>query len=611
MSRKRLVGQLLRSHLTIICGIVLVGGWCASKSLEETLIAGLEDRMESMARLVASHGTKSFSGDRTELDQFAAQASHAMVGRFTIIRTDGVVVFDTQADIKTMDNHARRPEIVEALAGAPGRSIRYSTTFNQRMLYVAIPVRDEGHIVGVVRAAIPASEIDADLSRLRWQVALAGAIILAAALTLAWTLSRRVARPVAEIAIAARSLADGELHVRFPAADTDELVGLTDSIRQLAQQVEERSHVIGRKGHEQEAVLASMVEGVLAVDPQERVISLNRAAADLIGSRQADVPGRSLQEVLRNADLRRFASRALRSDVPIEDDVVLHGEQEKILRIRGTALRDGAGRSVGAVIVLNDITRFRHLENVRQDFVANVSHELKTPIASIKGFVETLLDGAVEHHDDALRFLKIIAKQADRLNAIIEDLLSLAKIEQNERAADLPLIDSSIKEVLEAAVTDCQSKAAARQIEVQLTCDPALRAAINPPLLEQAVSNLLENAVKYSEPLQLVQIRAQRSGAEVIIAVTDEGCGIESEHLPRLFERFYRVDRARSRKLGGTGLGLSIVKHIVQAHRGQITVVSRIGKGSTFTIHLPVNRESAQSVQEPVVTGEISLSPQR
>jgi len=604
MSRKRLVGQLLRSHLTIVCGVVLVAGWCASKALEETLISSLGDRMESMARLVAGRGAKAFSGDTAELDQFAAEASRALAGRFTIIGTDGKVLFDTQADVEKMDNHSQRPEIVEALAGAPGRSLRYSTTFNQRMLYVAVPVREEGRVVGVVRAAIPASDLDAELSRLRWQVAIAGAIILAIALALAWTLSRRIAKPVAEIALAARRLAEGDPIVRFPATDTDELVGLTESIRQLAQQIEERSHVIGRKGHEQEAVLASMVEGVLAVDPQERVISLNRAAADLIGSRQSDVPGRSLQEVLRNADLRRFASRALRSDVPIEDDVVLHGEQEKILRIRGTALRDGAGRSVGAVIVLNDVTRFRHLENVRQDFVANVSHELKTPIASIKGFVETLLDGAVEHRDDAMRFLKIIAKQADRLNAIIEDLLSLAKIEQNERAADLPLVDSSIKDMLEAAVADCQAKAAARQIEVRLDCDPLLRAAINPPLLEQAVANLLDNAVNYSEPLRTVQIRAQRTAGEVVIAVIDEGSGIESEHLPRLFERFYRVDRARSRKLGGTGLGLSIVKHIVQAHRGQITVASRIGKGSTFTIHLPVSQESPQSVLLPVFTGK-------
>ncbi len=488
-----------------------------------------------------------------------------------------------------MDNHAQRPEIAEALAGSIGRSTRYSTTFNVPMLYVAVPVRDAGKIVGVVRAAIPASDIDPGLSRLRWEVALGCGGTLAIAIVAAWIISRRFARPLVEISTGARLLAEGNPTVRFPLVEADELIELTDSIRQLARQIEERSHAIGRKGYEQEAVLASMVEGVLAVDPQERVISLNRAAAELIEAGSQTFPKRSLQEVLRNADLRRFATRALRSDEPIEDDVVLHGQQEKILRIRGTALRDAAGRSVGAVIVLNDVTRFRQLENIRQDFVANVSHELKTPIASIKGFVETLLDGAVEHADDAMRFLKIIAKQADRLNAIIEDLLSLAKIEQNERAADLPLLDSPIKEVLEAAISDCQSKAAARQIEVTLDCGQALRAAINPPLLEQAVANLLDNAVKYSEPLRSVQIQAHQALGEVVISVIDEGPGIESEHLPRLFERFYRVDRARSRKLGGTGLGLSIVKHIVQAHRGRITVASRLGKGTTFTIHLPTN----------------------
>jgi two-component system phosphate regulon sensor histidine kinase PhoR len=239
------------------------------------------------------------------------------------------------------------------------------------------------------------------------------------------------------------------------------------------------------------------------------------------------------------------------------------------------------------------VTRARRLETIRKDFVANVSHELKTPIASIKGFVETLLDGAMRDPDDAARFLTIIAKQADRLGSIIEDLLSLAKIEQSEDAADLALEEASLAGVLEAAVADCQANAAARRIEFDLECDPALRAAVNSPLLEQAVTNLLDNAVKYSEPGETVRIVARREADAVTIAVSDRGCGIEREHLPRLFERFYRVDKARSRKLGGTGLGLSIVKHIVQAHGGQITVASVVGQGSTFTIHLPAERMAA------------------
>jgi two-component system phosphate regulon sensor histidine kinase PhoR len=243
---------------------------------------------------------------------------------------------------------------------------------------------------------------------------------------------------------------------------------------------------------------------------------------------------------------------------------------------------------VGAVIVLNDVTRYRHLENLRRDFVANVSHELKTPIASIKGFVETLLDGALSHPDDAQRFLKIIGSHAERLNNIIEDLLSLSKIEQSEQAANLPLDLAPLRPVLEAAVYGCQSQAAARHIELSLDCGDAIVAQINPPLLEQAVINLIDNAVKYSEPGRQVQIEAQADEQEIALSVRDHGCGIAAEHLPRLFERFYRVDRARSRKLGGTGLGLAIVKHIVQAHAGRVSVESTPGEGSVFCIHLPV-----------------------
>ncbi|MEX2561444.1 MAG: ATP-binding protein, partial [Pirellulales bacterium] len=253
----------------------------------------------------------------------------------------------------------------------------------------------------------------------------------------------------------------------------------------------------------------------------------------------------------------------------------------------GTALRDAGGHSIGAVIVLNDVSRLRQLENMRRDFAANVSHELKTPVTSIKGFVETLLDGAMRDSQDSERFLRIIARQADRLDSIIEDLLSLSRIEKEGDAADLVLTLAELRGVLESALHDCDSKASERGIRIALSCDDGLQARINPPLLEQAVTNLLDNAIKYSEPAGEVQLSGQTAGGEVLIVVRDQGCGIAEEHLSRLFERFYRVDKARSRKLGGTGLGLAIVKHIVLAHRGQVTVESAPSAGSTFTIHLP------------------------
>ncbi len=278
--------------------------------------------------------------------------------------------------------------------------------------------------------------------------------------------------------------------------------------------------------------------------------------------------------------------------------MLLLGDRERVMQAHGSALHDLEGRPIGAVIVLNDVTDFRKLENIRRDFVANVSHELKTPVTSIKGFVETLLDGAMDDPVDSDRFLRIIAKQADRLHAIIEDLLALSKIEQAEDAEALALTPVPLKQLLDSAAATCQSSARDRQIEVRLECPPELYVQVNPLLFEQVLVNLMDNAIKYSETEHQVNVVAAAVAGEVTISVSDQGCGIADEHLSRIFERFYRVDRARSRKLGGTGLGLAIVKHIVQAHHGRVTVESTVGVGSTFTIHLPQPAESAED-QEP------------
>ena len=242
-------------------------------------------------------------------------------------------------------------------------------------------------------------------------------------------------------------------------------------------------------------------------------------------------------------------------------------------------------------MVLNDVTRIRRLENIRRDFVANVSHELKTPITAIQGFVETLLEGAMDDADQRKRFLTIIGSQTERLNAIFEDLLMLARVEQESERSEITLAPGPVRGVLEAALATCQIKASEKNIRFELNCDAALRAMINPSLLEQAVINLIDNAIKYSAEDQTVHVEAERGPDEIVLLVRDHGCGISREHLPRIFERFYRVDKARSRRLGGTGLGLAIVKHITQSHGGRATVESTPGQGSTFAIHLPAMTE--------------------
>ena len=589
MYERRLAWRLFVAYFLVTLAALMALGWYGSYILDEALASGLSRQLQTTAQLVAQQVEPMLDGtDHSTIRTLIALASRANGSRLTVVLPSGEPIADTHEDAERMDNHGRRPEIQAALAGEIQREDRYSNTLREQFIYVAVPMFREGKVAGVVRAAVSRAESRRELRRYQGLL-LSGLIAATLAVSLVgWRLARRQSRPFEAVADAAQRLAQGNEAERLPTSDVQELARLSESLNQLARELEDRGHTIGRQGHELEAVLASMIEGVLAVDSEERVISINRAAARLIGGNVADLTGRSLQEVIRNADLRRLAVQALASEELVEDDIVLRGEKDRILQVCGTSLRDVKGRSIGAVLVLHDVTHYRHLENVRRDFVANVSHELKTPIASIKGFVETLLDGASENPADAQRFLRIVAKQADRLNQIIEDLLSLSKIEQSEQEANLPLEESTIRAILDAAVSDCQAAAADRDIRINVSCDGGVVANINARLLEQAVDNLLDNAIKYSEPGEEVLITARTLTDEVLISVTDHGCGIDRDHLPRLFERFYRVDKARSRKLGGTGLGLAIVKHIVQAHGGSLAIESRVQQGTTVRVGLPM-----------------------
>ena len=483
------------------------------------------------------------------------------------------------------------PLLAEARAGRIARTSRYDVASRRRVHAAAVAIGPPHAPAGIVRATADTLAADRELAAAQRRL-LAGCLLtVAAAIAAGYALARRAARPIRELSNAARRLAAGQFDVSLPVAEAAELSDLATAIAGLREQLVERGLTIGRQGTQQEAVLGSMIEGVLAIDARQRIVSINHGAAELLGLDPDKSLRRPLQEVVRNPDLRRFALLAIDCREPVEDDLVIRGARDRTIRLRGTALRDVSGEG-GAVIVLNDVTDIKRLENMRRDFVANVSHELKTPIASIKGFVETLLDGAADDPVDSRRFLEIVARQADRLEAIIEDLLALSRIEQSEGAGNLPLERVHVLAVLSAAVADCRPRARDRGVVVDVACDGMLEADVNPALLEQAVINLVDNAVKYSDSgdtiwVSAIEEVAAADGPAVRIVVRDEGCGIEAEHLPRLFERFYRVDMARSRKLGGTGLGLSIVKHIVQAHGGSVAVESTPGIGSTFTIELP------------------------
>jgi len=568
MPRNRYVWHVFAGCCAIVAATAAATCWIASIQFAGLADAALCDRLADAGRgLAAATVDAGGSVDRVAFE-------HAARG----LRES------SRIECRLLDATSDDEPVTTARGGGVTSRSRYDSGSGRRSLEVALPIPSSPSSVILVTA----DAADADRQLAEWQrTLLLGCLaVTAAAAAILYALARQLARPVVGLRAAAARLASGDVSADPPATDVAEFADIAAALVRLREQLVERGLTIGRQDTQQEAVLGSMIEGVLAIDGRRRILGINRAAADLLDVEAEQATGRPLQDVIRNPDLRRFALTAIDCREPVEDDLLLRGIRDRTIRLRGTALRDASGDG-GAVIVLNDVTEVQRLENVRRDFVANVSHELKTPVASIKGFVETLLDGALDDRNDARRFLGIVARQADRLAAIIEDLLALSRIEQSETSGKLPLDPQPLAGILVTASDDCRPRAVERSIRLEVDCPPDLIVTVNGPLLEQAVINLVDNAIKYSEAGKAVWLSADNDATGSTICVRDEGCGIAAEHLPRLFERFYRVDKARSRVLGGTGLGLSIVKHIVQAHAGTIVVESTPGVGTTFTIRLP------------------------
>lgn len=580
--------QLYPSYLLITLISLLAVTWYASKSLRHFFLEQTASDLETRALLLENQILEYLHPlDKEGVDLLCKKLGKQASTRITIMLPSGKVVGDSEEDPARMDNHADRPEFIQALTGPSGTSTRYSRTLKKNMMYVGVAVKKNNQTLAVVRTSIPVNAMDVALKGIRIKIALGGLIIAVLAAILSLLVSRRVTRPIEQIKTWAESIGRGEFRFRPPVAESEEIAALSDTMNHMAVELRDRIDTVIRQRNETEAMLSSMVEGVLAVDMEERVISLNHAAAEILGCNQTEAQGRSIHEVVRSTVLHHFVTDTLSSQEPVEKEIVLSYDGDRVLNGHGTLLRDAEGGQVGALIVLNDVTHIRKLEKIRRDFVANVSHEIKTPITAIKGFVETLRDGALEDPEDAQRFLTIISKHVDRLEAIIEDLLRLSRIEREAEREEVVLVEGKVKDLLQTAIQVCEVKAVAKKVRIELSCEKDIVAKIDAVLLEQALANLLDNAIKYSNEGSVIQVEATQKESEIIISVSDHGCGIEKEHLPRLFERFYRADKARSRQLGGTGLGLAIVKHIAQAHGGHVSVESTHGKGSTFAIHLP------------------------
>jgi len=478
----KIIWKIFPAFMILIFLSITFLSFFLSDAIKTFHIEQTKNELASKAALLEKAYSREIAeGKISEIDELFKSVGKSIGTRITLILPDGTVIADSEKEINTMENHSDRPEIIKALSGKNGTSIRYSTTIEKNLLYAAIPYKNGGRVEGVIRTAIPVMSLTETLEPVftKFFISVIFTVLLAALLS--FIISWKITRPIREIEKGVEHFASGDLEKKLETGTTYEFAKLAENMNNMALELKYRINTITKQR--------------------------------------------------------------------------------------------------------NELAR---LENIRKEFVANVSHELRTPITSIKGYIETLRDGAFEDRENALKFLEIILKQTERLGNIIEDLLSLSRIERDndneENGFEIELLAPAVY----SACTTVKNLADKKGVVIEIDCPDTISARIKPRLIEQAVMNLIDNAVKYSEPGSKVEVKASSGNGIISISVKDYGCGIDSEHHERLFERFYRVDKARSRKLGGTGLGLAIVKHITQSHHGSVYVQSEPGKGSTFTIKIPV-----------------------
>lgn len=595
---KKLIWQIFPANvITLVVAIVIVS-WYGATTLQEFYLQDTEADLESRAYLLSSKITDFLkSEDVSGLRDYSVIAGRESGTRITIIESEGTVLADSNENPDIMDNHGSRNEIKTAFSGEVGISRRFSRTLDENRIYVAIPLSirmgEEQEKRVVLRTSVSVSSLDRTLASIKIRIVIGSLAVLLLAGIVTLLISRNVSRPLEQMKKSAEQFARGDFSERMlPVAKKTaslEIVTLAASMDRMAALLDEKIQAIVTHRNQLETVFSSMVEAVIAIDSEERVISINESAAQLFDVDRSTATGKIVQQIVRNVKLQQEINNTLQTKVPVEDEIVLHERDgDRFLQTHVVNLSNGLGEYVGVLVVMNDVTPLRRLENIRRDFVANVSHELRTPITSIQGYVETLLDGALDSREDSEKFLEIVLRQSHRLNSIIDDLLCLSRIEEEARQGDIGREQAPLLPVLQSALQTCQMKADKAGVQLGCTCSEDIVIEMNGPLIEQAIVNLVANAIAYSKVSDSVIIGCEKveSGEKnsIKISVTDTGCGIEKEHLPRLFERFYRSDKARSRVLGGTGLGLAIVKHIAQSHGGTVEVLSIEGVGSTFSL---------------------------
>ena len=575
---------------TVIIAIVLFGVFIyLNKNLREDTYQRIRTNLIKQTYLCKTYleesSAKKIQGYK--LDRIADKIGKDLNLRVTIIGLDGTVLGDSdlnEVELKKVENHLHRPEVQQALHSGIGGSRRFSATVKKKMLYVATTYGKDS-TQGIIRLSIPLSEIELISNRLKKTLAFSLLLAFILVIIISFLALWLISEPLNKISLAAREIAQGNFSKKIQIFSNDEIGDLADAFNYMSKQIKFRLEELNLSRSRLEAVFLSMLEGVMVVDAKGVIILMNQALKDILLIKD-NPAGRRPIEVVRNIEIQEIVDCVLKQKHKVEiREISVLAPDEKILLVHATSVIREA-KIEGAVLVFHDITNLRRLEKIRQDFVANVSHELRTPIASIKGYAETLLEGALEDKENARDFLKIIYSDSDRLARLVEDILDLSKIESGK--FKMSLRPCKIKPLIERVVSGLAKQAKDKSISIKIDVSKDLPLVYADEIrIAQVLLNLIDNAIKYNKEAGTVTISAKDKGKFVQIDISDTGIGIPEKDLPRLFERFYRVDKARSRELGGTGLGLSIVKHIVSAHNGEVYVQSVLSQGSTFSFTLP------------------------
>lgn len=559
-------------------------GFYVSRSVRQSQLNQLERELTAEALLLGDFWKQAFSdsGDADRLNSLAKNWSEHLDARITLIAADGTVLAESHEDREEMENHLSRIEVQQALAEGRGTSIRFSRTVGYEMMYVAVPVSIAGTEIGFSRVALPLAEIDANIARLQRSILIATLLTALLAIVFAFAITHYTTRPLVELTRAVRTMAAQDPQGKLVPTTRDEIGQLARAFNEMSRQIREQFSSLERERSKLAAVLEQLTDGVLIVDEQGAVQLMNPAAERMFGVRMAAAIGSSLAEALRHHQIVDLWQRSRKTG---EGQVEAIEISTRRLFLQGVAIPLQQALPGSTLLLFQDLTHVRHLETVRRDFISNISHELRTPLASLKALTETLQEGALEDPEAARRFLARIETEVDSLALMVQELLELSRIESGK--VPLHFTPAPPIELLSNAADrlrlQVERAGLTWQIEVSEDTPEVLA---DPPRLEQVIVNLLHNAIKFTPRGGHIVLQAEPYDGMVLFAVKDSGVGISREDLPRIFERFYKTDKARAS--GGTGLGLSISRHITEAHGGRIWAESVEGKGTSFYFTIPI-----------------------